>query len=289
MLSKYLAETSIMVNDVNFVFTSKIAMTMWINEGRRNLAKRTGCVRRLITGQSPFGASSQPGIAVPGGMTPGSLPDALPYGQGTNSGGGFNNGFNQGFQGANNAGLGLSGAVANPNFQTIAGVERLPYVGFFNPILQAEHAGCDVVLDVIDLAISWGGVDRPVLDWLPFDSFQAYARAYAVLNTSFPSVWTVINDGAQGEVYIFPLPSQPGDIEADVFCLPKPLYSDDDFECIPAEFHEVIKFAAAELVFAASGRYSQAEQMRAQYADRVSVAVVARDRGKLASQYWTVP
>ena len=106
------------MNDPNFSFTSKPQLTRWANEARRNCAKRTGCIRRLITGQSAFGASAQPGFAVPGGMQPGALPGAFPQ-----------------------AGSGTYGAVQNA-MMTIPGVERYPYVGFFNPVLQAQYAGC---------------------------------------------------------------------------------------------------------------------------------------------------
>ena len=202
-LSTLLNDTAALVNDPNFTFTSKNQMIRWINEARNNLAKRTGCVRRLITGQSAFGASAQPGAIIPGGVQPGALPGAFP------------------------AGLNTPGAVNN-SCMTIPGVERYPYVGFFNLYLQAQYAGVDKVIDTIACSVNWGGTNRPTLDWMPWDDFQAYCRAYAVLNSSYPSVWSVYNDGPQGEIWMFPIPSQAGEIEVDFFATPKPLYSDDD-------------------------------------------------------------
>lgn len=263
-LSKYLADTSALLNDVNYSFTSKRQLTTWVNESRRNLAKRTGCIRRLVTGQSGFGASSQPDIAIPNAVQPNSLPSPTPAGT-------------------------IFGAATTLQMQTIPNVERYPYVGFFNPVLQAQHAGCDSVQDVIALSVNWGGVNRPTLDWMPWDDLQAYARAYAVLNSSFPSVWSCYNDGALGEVWMFPVPSQAGDIEADCFVLPKPLYSDDDFDAIPDGFKEAVKFNAAEMAFAQSSRYAQAEIMERKYLDIIGVTRVSADRGKTKSYYWTVP
>ena len=181
-LSTLLNDTAALVNDPNFTFTSKNQMIRWINEARNNLAKRTGCVRRLITGQSAFGASAQPGAIIPGGVQPGALPGAFP------------------------AGLNTPGAVNN-SCMTIPGVERYPYVGFFNLYLQAQYAGVDKVIDTIACSVNWGGTNRPTLDWMPWDDFQAYCRAYAVLNSSYPSVWSVYNDGPQGEIWMFPIPS----------------------------------------------------------------------------------
>ena len=263
-LAEYLNDTSVLLNDINFSFTSQNQLVRWINQGRDELVMRTGCIRRLISGQSAFGASAQPGFAVPGGAQPNAIPAAAPGGT-------------------------IGGAAISLNMQTIPGQERYPYVGFFNPMLQAQHAGCDRVLDVIELAVSWGGVNRPVLDWMPWDDFQAYCRAYAVLNTSYPSVWAVYGDGSFGEIWMFPIPSQAGDIEADVFCLPKYLNTNDDFEAIPREFRKGVKFVAAKTAFMASGRYAQAEVMEQAFVNALGIARVSVDRGKTKSYYPTFP
>ncbi len=264
-LSQVLNDASQLLNDPNYSFTSKPQLTRWVNQARRELAKRTGCVRRLITGQSAFGAGAQPGFAIPGAMQPGALPGATPQ-----------------------IASGTYGAVQNA-MMTIPGVERYPYVGFFNPALQAQYAGCDEVIDVIALSVNWGGTTRPSLDWMPWDDLQAYARAYAVLNTSWPSVWSTYNDGTQGELWIFPVPSQTTEMEVDATCTPKSLYSDDDFDAIPSGFQEPLMFGAAKFSFMARGRYAQAQVMENQFADMMGVGRVAVDRGKVASYYYRVP
>lgn len=264
-LSTLINDTAQLLNDPNFSFTSKPQLIRWANDARMHCAKRTGCIRRLITGQSGFGASAQSGWAVPGAMQPGALPASSPQ-----------------------VTSGAYGAVQN-NLQTIPGVERYPYVGFWNPQLQQAHAGCDKVIDSIALSVNWGGVTRPTLDYMAWDNLQAYARAYAVLNTSYPSVWSVYNDGPQGEIWIFPVPSQFNEMELDVFCTPKPLNTDDDFDAIPDGLQESLKFGAASLQFLSRGRYTQAQVMENLFADSMGVARVAFDRGKTASYYWSVP
>ena len=141
------------------------------------------------------------------------------------------------------------------------------------------------MLDAISLAVSWGGVNRPALDWFAWDDFQAYCRAYAVLNSSYPAVWSTYNDGPLGEIWMFPIPTQAGDIELDAFVLPKQLYSDDDFDAIPEAYREAIKFAAAELAFLASLRYAQAQMMREKMLDTLGVTGVSVNRGKTRSYY----
>lgn len=265
VLSGLLNDTAALLNDQNYSFISQNQLTRFINEARRQCAYRTGCIRRLITGQSAFGAQSQPGFFVPGAAQPGALPS--PYPAGT-------------------APFGQPGAVQNL-CATIPGVERYPYVGFFNPFLQAQYAGVAAVVDAIEIAVNWGGVSRPALDWQPWDNFQAYCRAYAVLNTSYPSVWSVYNDGPAGEIWMFPIPSVVGEIELDCFCEPADIYTDNDPEAIPGTFYNAIKYGAASIAYLSSQRYAQAQAMENIFADRMGVARVAVDRGKSPSYYDT--
>ena len=264
-LSAILNDASQLLNDPNYSFTSKPQLIRWVNQARRECAKRTQCVRRLITGQSAFGASAQPGFAIPGAMQPGALPGAFP-------------------QGAS----GTYGAVQNA-MMTIVGVERYPYNGFFNTFLRQQYAGCGQVIDSVALAVNWGGTTRPQLDYLTWDDLQAYARAYAVLNTSWPSVWSVYNDGPQGEIWVFPVPSQATEMELDAICLPSSLNTDDDFDAIPDGFQESLMYGAAKFAFMARGRYAQAQVMEGEFAEAMGVARVAVDRGKVKTYYTSYP
>ena len=260
-LSLLLSDTAALLNDQNFYFMSQAQLTRWINESRKKVARYTGCIRRRIAGQSAFGAGAQPGLAIPGAMQPGALPDAFPLSV-----------------------TGAIGAVTN-RMQTIPGVERYPYQGFFNPVLRATYAGADEVIDAIALSVSRGGSTRPALDWLPWDDFQAWCRAYGTLNSAFPAIWSVYNDGPQGEIWLYPPPSQAGDIELDASVTPAPLFKDEDVELIPEGFYDAIKFGAAELAYMTSQRYAQAEMMRGKLMEEIGSGRVAVDRGKTPSYY----
>lgn len=261
-LNWYLNDVSVLTNDQAFSFTSRTQLIRWINEARRQCAARTGCIRRLISGQSAFGASAQPGSAIPGGMQPGALPGSAANAQ-----------FN---------------ATTN-TFMTIPGVERYPYQGFVNPYLKAQYAGCQAVIDTITCSVCWGGgvggSPRPALAWLAWEDLQAYARAYATLVTSYPYFWSVYNDGEFGEIWLFPVPSFAMEMELDCFCVPTDLYSDDDFDAIPDGFSNSIKFLAASLAYQSSRRYGQAQIMENQFADRLGIARVAVDMGKTKNFY----
>lgn len=285
-LSTYINDVVALLNDQQFSFTSQKQLVRWINEARRQCAKRTGCIRRLITGQSAFGASAQPGFAIPGAAQPGSLPGAFPQQAfGASGGGSFDSSFDSSFSHGSSSRFGVAGAVQN-GMMTIPNVERYPFQGFFNPALQAQHAGVESVMDPIALSINWGGTVRPSLDWMPWDDFQAYARAYAVLNQSYPALWSVYNDGPMGEIWVFPVPVQANEMELDCFCLPNNIYSDDAVDAIPEAFRDSIKYGAASLAFMGSNRYSNAQAMEDMFADRLGVARVAVDRGKTPSYYF---
>lgn len=260
-LSQLLTDTAALLNDQNFSFTSQMQLTRWINRSRREIASMTGSVQRLISGQTAFGASSQPGFMIPGAIQPGAAtPNANPQVIGF-------------------------GADTTNSMMTIPGVERYPYVGFFNDVLRDAYKGCDSVLDAIQLAVNWGGVTRPALDWLPWDDYQAYCRAYATLVTSYPSVWTVFNDGPLGEVWMFPIPSQAGEIELTASCLPSDLNSDNDPEVIPSNFCDAIVFGAAKFAYQTSQRYAQAEVMEGEFMKKLGIERVASDKGKTQSYY----
>ena len=263
----YVQDTTNLLNDQALVFTPLAQLTRWINNARSDIAKATGCIQRLLTGQSALGTSAQPGYIIPGAMQPGALPNAIP-------------------------------AISNPlaslsasqnNLMTIPGVERYPYQGLFNPLLQAQYAGVKGVIDTVSLSIAWESSYRPALRWLPWEDFQAYCRAFANQTTSYPCVWSVFNDGEQGEVWLFPVPSQANEMEAYVTCVPLPIYSDDDYDALPEEMHEAVKYKAASLVFMSAQRYGQAQIMQGEYLQTLGMNVVARDRGKTGNFYWTAP
>lgn len=259
----YIQDTRSLINDTSALFISDNQLTRWINQARKDVAKLTGCIQRLISGQSAQGAGAQPGNMIPGGIQPGALPGAI-----TPATGFPYTSFN--------------------GMQTIPGVERYPFKGFFNPFLTQQYAGMKGVIDCVQLAITWETTFRPALTWMPWDDFQAYCRAYSNQTTSYPSVWSVFNDGEDGEVWMFPVPSSPCEIEAYVACMPMDIYSDADYDAIPEGFQSTIKFRAAELAFLSGQRYQQSQLMGQKFLEQAGLGVLSRDRGKTPNYYTKV-
>lgn len=246
-LSWYLADSASLLRDWGFQFTSQARLTRWINSGRNQTAKHSGCLRALVSGAPPWGA-----VANPGGMTPGSFSPGTPP---------------------------LSG------FYAVLNTERYSFATA-NTILQATNAGYKSVNDVFNVAVSWASF-RPVLRWFPWDDLQAYARAYSTLISSYPMAWSSFGSGTSGQVWLWPPPSQNCEMEWDCTCLPMALASDDDYDAIPDSFTSAVKFYAAGMAMLGTLRYGLAETMFRMYLGQVMESQTASDGGKIPDYYYT--
>lgn len=249
-LGQYLEDTSSLIRDSSNLFTSTRQLTRWINQARREAAKFTGCIRALIAGASPQGNSALAGTMI--------------------------------------AGAGLAGQDLSTSFATIPGVEMYPY-DYANPYLRAQNDGIQAIIDVLDISVSWGST-RPTLNWMPWGDLQALARSYNVGVTSYPFAWSCQGDGTRGKVFLFPIPSvggfPSGEMEWDVICIPKDLYTNNDYDAIPESFQDSIKFRAAALAFMSSSRYSDAQINNGAFLTELGIDRASAKRGAVTSYYW---
>jgi hypothetical protein len=250
-LQNYITDTRNLIRDQQGLFVSTQTITGYINDARAATSLLTACCRRLVVGIPPFGASAQPGQAVPGGAMPGSDP--------------------------------------NSTFQTIPNQERYPYIGFGNNYLNKQYRGLRGICDVISVSGSWGGAVRPSLDWMPFEEFQAFCRSNIILVTNYPIVFSIYNDGEAGEVWLFPVPQSANEMEWDTFCTAGPIYSNDDFDAIPPPFRNGVKYYAAARAFEDRGSYATAELNYQRFEMSNTLRRGAVDRGKVKTRYETYP
>ncbi len=247
-LSTYLIETSRLIRDRSNISTPRDELISYINMARNDVCRVTACLRALIAGNAPFGSGATPGLMVPGGFTPG-IAD-----------------------------------TTTTTFATLPGVEHYHF-GYARPYLHAQWKGYDRVVDQITVAVSWGSASRPVMEWESFEDLQALARIYSVGVFTYPFKAALQGDGINQILYLFPVPSQALEMEWDCSCLPKPLYSDRDFEAIPEPFDEAVKFQAANYVYMASQRFGSAELMQQQFAMHLGIDRVSSARGGVPSYY----
>ena len=260
-LTNYITETRDLLRDSNKLFYSDSQLIRYINSARNQICKVSACLQILVPGQSPFGSASQPGSSIPGATVPGMLPG--------NALGGAN----------------VSGAISTTSntFQTIANVEMYPFK-FANPYVREANAGVKGIIDVQDVAVTWGGI-RPAMSWIPFADLQAYARSYNLGVTSYPFYWSTFGDGTNGQVWLFPIPTQALEMEWIVSCLPIDLVNDDTVEIIPESFTDAVKFFAAYLAYLNSQRTGQAVIMLNYFNDYLGIDRTAADRGKVSNYY----
>jgi len=237
--------TQALLRDNLGLLTPVSQLTNWINEARRQVAQLSGCLERLATGKAPFGNAATPGYMVPGGATPGSQ-------------------F-------------LS------TFTTINGQEKYPYSMALAQI-QAAYAGIEYVHDVTSVAVSWGSM-RPALEFQAWEDFQAYCRSYKFLVTSYPLIWSNDGDGADANLWMFPVPCQNLEMEWQCTCSPLPLVTNSDYDAIPSPFTNSVKYYAAYLAYLGRQNYGQAETMLDLCNRSIRVARGATDRGRVSSWY----
>lgn len=255
-LNGYITDTQALMRDNLALLTPLPQLTRWINQARYDICLRTGCIEVLVAGNCPAGTSSVPGYALPNAAQPG-----------------------------NNLAQ---------SFQTIAGVEKYPY-GYANQFIKYNNEGVKGVIEVKQVAISWGSF-RPVMRWKPWQDMQAYCRSYNIGVFNFPLIWSDTGDGERGEVWIWPPPSvsgvssvtqTQGEMEWLCSCVPKNLYSANDYDAIPEPYQRAVKYGAAYYCMLGAQRYGTAQVYHDMMSDSLGIARVSVDRGKVNNPYWT--
>lgn len=264
-LADYIRDCQDLLRDANSQFTTEAQLTRYINQSRREIAKRSACLQALVTGQSAFGTSAQPGYAIPGALIPGTLPGSLDD--------------NENEPGAT--------ATTSNSFTTIPGVELYTY-NYAKPYLQKQYEGYEAVIFVFNVACSWGG-NMPTLNYMPWDNLQAWCRSYNLGMAAYPTVWAQKGIGENGQVWIFPVPANisPGTMEWECICTPKPLYTNSDFEALPEIYHGSVKYYACYLAYLAQQRTGQAQIMRGLFDEQLMINGVSADWGHADSYYNT--
>lgn len=247
-------DTATLLRDSNNQFTSKANLVRFVNQARYQIALQTDCIQLVISGNAPYGGSGNPGLALPGAMTPG---------------------------------------ASNVNsFSTISGVEKYSFE-YANPYAQAQNSGVKGIIDVVGVSVSWGGI-RPTMNYMPWLDLQAYARSWNVGVTSYPFLWSTQGYGEKGQVWLFPIPNVSasltqggqGEMEWQVTCVPKPLYTDNDTEAVPEPFQQYVQYYAAYLALLAGQRFGAAQIHLNYLNDNLGIGASASDRGKVNSFYY---
>lgn len=251
MLAEYVVGAQRLIRDRSAIMVPETEMVDYVNTARNDVCRITACLRRLIAGNTPFGGGSTTGLMVAGGMTLGAADTSF------------------------------------TTLQTLPGVERYAF-SYFTPALRAQWAGIDRIVDMIEVAVSWGGAARPVMEWKTWEDLQALGRIYSVGVFTYPFCCACQGDGVDQILFLFPVPSQSLEMEVDASCLPLALRTNNDYEAIPRPFRDAVKFKAASYCYLSQQRFGSAELMEEQFVNHLGIDRVASERGRVPSYYdWT--
>lgn len=128
----------------------------------------------------------------------------------------------------------------NPVNQALQGQEVYP----FSQVDLSPFPGFGAVYMILSVSIIYANY-RYSLPMYAFSVYQALVRQYPFQYEWVPTIGSQYGQGTSGSFYLYPLPSQPYQMEWDCFCLPQDLQTDQDFEALPAPWTDAVPFLAA--------------------------------------------
>ena len=167
---------------------------------------------------------------------------------------------------------------------TVAGTRTYAFSGITLP----SGAGASGVFNVRLVYLNIGG-GQQLLTQRAFEWFSAYSLSLVVPNSGYPTIFSVYGPGSTGTIYLDPVPNAIQTLSLDCACIPAPLATDADPECIPSLFTDAVPYFAAYLALMSAQRYDDAQAMYQLYGVFVQRARVAVTSGVLAGTYPQVP
>ena len=135
-----------------------------------------------------------------------------------------------------------TGAEASPVVSGINLLNTNQEAYKFSNIDLSANPGCASVYAIRGFSLIYSGY-RYSLEYMPWSRYQIY-RAYPYQYAYVPAIYSQLTQGAAGEIFCYPLPSQPLQAEWDVQCLPSDLIDDQSVEAIPDPWGECVAYAA---------------------------------------------
>ena len=119
----------------------------------------------------------------------------------------------------------------------------------FKNIDVSQFPGVKSVYSVRSISVLYTNY-RYSLPVYSFSTYQAMIRQYTGGTYQYvPSFASQLGRGANGSLYLYPLPSQTYSLEFDCMCLPSDLTTDADYEAIADPWTDAVPFYAAFLSF----------------------------------------
>ena len=266
----YLKQCQRLLREQRQEFSNPEDLLSYINLARREVAGRTQCIRRLtlISGQIVDGAIVAGGS---GYVTPVATvtPPDFPSGQLPNPNGRqavvsveqqggvitditVNDGGDGYFQpqvtitDSSGPGTGAKATLTLSPINTLnIGQEVYPFSGIY----VGNWPGVDSVHAIKSVSVIYANY-RYSLPQYSFSTYQSQIRQYPFQYTYVPTFCCQRGQGADGDLMMYPLPSQTYQVEYDCFCLPSDMLLDNSIpEAIPLPWADAVQYMAVQLAF----------------------------------------
>lgn len=278
-LFDYMRATQRLIGDSKMALVDPGDLITYINEARREIAMRTQSIRvvPLISGSVIAVNVTNPGSGYTNPTATITTPDfpsgANPYPNGAQATAvatqisGTVAGVNMVFGGSGyfqpqviiNDPTG-HGATATAQLTPIAQTQQGQEVYNFSDFDLSPFPGVQTVFAVKGISILYSNY-RYSLACYSFSTYQAKVRNFPFQYEYVPTICAQYGQGANGSLYLYPIPSQQYQIELDCFCLPADLLTDQDVEALPEPFSEAVKWYAAYMAFLELQNHNSARTM----------------------------
>ena len=269
MLNRYLQQVERFTRDQNQQLLHPHDLTEYVNRARREIALRTQSIRRtppksgsvqsITVTAGGSGYSDTPTVSI---SPPDSPNGKLPFPSGLQAtaraiviGGVIDSiSVEQGGEGYFQPTVTISdstgsGATATPVLSPIFQLNGFQEEYRFIDLPFGNYPGVGTAFAVQSIAVIYANY-RYVLPMYPWTIYQAMIRQYPLQYFYVPTMASQYGVGADGSLFMYPIPSQPYQCELDCYCLPSDLSADEDPEALPQPWQDAVPYFAAHLAYA---------------------------------------
>lgn len=304
MLYTYLEDVQRFIRDTTQAYVSPSDLIDYVNRARRNVAERSQCIRVLapISGavtqitmvNKGAGYSATPTVTI-------SPPD-FPSGDGTypaglqaqitpqvTGGQIINISVDQGGAGYFQPVITIadatgSGAIATAAVSPIAVSAANREVYKFSDVPLDNFPGYGSIIAVRSVSFIYANY-RYSLPCYPFSTYQAMIRQYPQQYLYVPTMCAQFGQGANGSLYMYPIPSSVYQMEWDATCLPQDLDTDDAVEAIPMPWQDSVAFCATHYAYLGLQNLNAAAYYWKQYNELLTQHGVSARPGRATNPY----
>lgn len=152
-------------------------------------------------------------------------------------------------------------------FDTVIGQQQYPYSGMTFSAAPTVPSGLGAVCNVrsAHVLLSGSPPGQQRMETRAWEWFNTFYLSSAVPPTGQPTIFTRLQPGLNGVLWLAPIPDQVYTIQVDAVATPAALASDGDPEALSSPWTDAVPFYAAYLALLSSNNFQAADEMWQQY------------------------